>query len=134
MVWRKPLLIAIIREPQHPSQRFPLRGQVAQLVERSPEKAGVGGSIPSLATIVFNHLCLIFISESSAFPASNWNTYGIRGALLFASRTQRRIGQHGGMWQVVQRERRSDETVTRQSQLPTNGLGKRKPPLKTSKI
>ncbi len=25
-------------------------GQVAQLVERSPEKAGVGGSIPSLAT------------------------------------------------------------------------------------
>src|SRR5579872_1852214 len=27
------------------------RGQIAQLVERSPEKAGVGGSIPSLATI-----------------------------------------------------------------------------------
>ena len=27
-----------------------LPGQVAQLVERSPEKAGVGGSIPSLAT------------------------------------------------------------------------------------
>ena len=26
------------------------RGQVAQSVERSPEKAGVGGSIPSLAT------------------------------------------------------------------------------------
>jgi hypothetical protein len=26
-------------------------GQVAQLVERSPEKAGVGGSTPSLATI-----------------------------------------------------------------------------------
>ena len=25
-------------------------GQVAQLVERGPEKAGVGGSIPSLAT------------------------------------------------------------------------------------
>jgi hypothetical protein len=31
-------------------------GQVAQLVERGPEKAGVGGSIPSLATIPFNHL------------------------------------------------------------------------------
>ena len=30
--------------------RFP-SGQVAQLVERSPEKAGVGGSIPSLATM-----------------------------------------------------------------------------------
>ena len=27
------------------------RGQVAQVVERSPEKAGVGGSTPSLATI-----------------------------------------------------------------------------------
>ena len=26
-------------------------GQIAQLVERSPEKAGVGGSNPSLATI-----------------------------------------------------------------------------------
>ena len=32
------------------------RGQVAQMVERSPEKAGVGGSIPSLATMVSNHL------------------------------------------------------------------------------
>ncbi len=28
-------------------------GQVAQLVERGPEKAGVGGSIPSLATTIF---------------------------------------------------------------------------------
>jgi hypothetical protein len=27
-----------------------MTGQVAQLVERGPEKAGVGGSIPSLAT------------------------------------------------------------------------------------
>jgi hypothetical protein len=27
-------------------------GQVAQLVERSPEKAGVGGSIPSLAILL----------------------------------------------------------------------------------
>ena len=35
-------------------------GQVAQLVERGPEKAGVGGSIPSLATI-FSHA---FISAS----------------------------------------------------------------------
>ncbi len=39
--------------------RFPVRlcsacaemfGQIAQLVERGPEKAGVGGSSPSLAT------------------------------------------------------------------------------------
>jgi len=29
---------------------FSKRGQVAQVVERSPEKAGVGGSTPSLAT------------------------------------------------------------------------------------
>ncbi len=38
-----------------PSLYFPVffhqPGQVAQLVERGPEKAGVGGSIPSLATI-----------------------------------------------------------------------------------
>src|SRR6516225_2753669 len=34
------------------------RGQVAQVVERSPEKAGVGGSTPSLATksLRFNRL------------------------------------------------------------------------------
>ena len=31
-------------------------GQVAQVVERSPEKAGVGGSTPSLATTSFNWL------------------------------------------------------------------------------
>ena len=34
-----------------PSRPVRACGQVAQLVERSPEKAGVGGSIPSLATI-----------------------------------------------------------------------------------
>ena len=33
-------------------------GQVAQLVERGPEKAGVGGSIPSLATNTFNNLAI----------------------------------------------------------------------------
>ncbi len=33
-------------------QRNCERGQVAQVVERSPEKAGVGGSTPSLATII----------------------------------------------------------------------------------
>ena len=39
--------------------KFALRsqGQVAQLVERSPEKAGVGGSSPSLATIFFLFDC-----------------------------------------------------------------------------
>ncbi len=33
------------------------RGQVAQVVERSPEKAGVGGSTPSLATM-FSTICI----------------------------------------------------------------------------
>ena len=40
--------IPILQIPHSPN------GQVAQLVERGPEKAGVGGSIPSLATILFN--------------------------------------------------------------------------------
>ena len=34
-------------------------GQVAQLVERSPEKAGVGGSSPSLATIIPKRLVIL---------------------------------------------------------------------------
>jgi hypothetical protein len=38
------------RSPQLASVRSRKRGQVAQVVERSPEKAGVGGSTPSLAT------------------------------------------------------------------------------------
>ena len=33
-----------------------VNGQVAQLVEQSPEKACVGGSIPSLATTFFWYL------------------------------------------------------------------------------
>ena len=37
-------------------REHPRSGQVAQVVERSPEKAGVGGSTPSLATIKSNHL------------------------------------------------------------------------------
>jgi hypothetical protein len=37
-------------------QRVSKRGQVAQVVERSPEKAGVGGSTPSLATIILKNL------------------------------------------------------------------------------
>ena len=37
-------------------ERVSKRGQVAQVVERSPEKAGVGGSTPSLATIISKQL------------------------------------------------------------------------------
>ena len=40
-------------------------GQVAQLVERSPEKAGVGGSIPSLATTFSITYSLAFASVCS---------------------------------------------------------------------
>jgi hypothetical protein len=42
--------------PQYSSPRIRACGQVAQLVERSPEKAGVGGSTPSLATIILSDL------------------------------------------------------------------------------
>jgi hypothetical protein len=41
-------------------------GQVAQLVERSPEKAGVGGSIPSLAT-TFSSTYRLFQFHSDSF-------------------------------------------------------------------
>jgi hypothetical protein len=40
--------------------RVSKRGQVAQVVERSPEKAGVGGSTPSLATIIPKNLTEIW--------------------------------------------------------------------------
>jgi hypothetical protein len=44
----------VYRSTLHP--RIRVCGQVAQLVERSPEKAGVGGSTPSLATIIPKNL------------------------------------------------------------------------------
>ena len=45
------------RSSQEPAgASAPGSGQVAQVVERSPEKAGVGGSTPSLATISLNGL------------------------------------------------------------------------------
>ncbi len=47
-------------------------GQVAQLVERSPEKAGVGGSIPSLATICLSP------PESAALGVSAGKRSGAR--------------------------------------------------------
>ena len=46
-------------------------GQVAQLVERSPEKAGVGGSIPSLATIIPKKLASFVTNPSSQHLVSN---------------------------------------------------------------
>src|SRR5579872_1267953 len=48
------------------AQRVAKCGQVAQVVERSPEKAGVGGSTPSLAT---------------TFSAEAWQLQSFRKAL-----------------------------------------------------
>ena len=45
------------------------RGQVAQVVERSPEKAGVGGSTPSLATMFSKVLAEIGRQESGKIAA-----------------------------------------------------------------
>ena len=54
-------------------------GQVAQLVERGPEKAGVGGSIPSLATNIFNNLAIakkrVRISRAYNTRTSVWLTF-----------------------------------------------------------
>src|ERR1041384_7920072 len=48
--------LTVIQPYSYTTPLFPPSGQVAQLVERGPEKAGVGGSIPSLATINLNNL------------------------------------------------------------------------------
>ena len=42
------------------------------MVERSPEKAGVGGSIPSLATISFNELAISVVTAL----VSIWSAIG----------------------------------------------------------
>ena len=47
-------------------------GQVAQLVERGPEKAGVGGSIPSLATTPFNNLAFCAAAVIRLWRAERW--------------------------------------------------------------
>ncbi len=50
-----------------PADKFSQHGQVAQVVERSPEKAGVGGSTPSLATI-FSITC----TSCNSLFGCNW--------------------------------------------------------------
>jgi hypothetical protein len=50
------------------------------LVERGPEKAGVGGSIPSLATINFNNLQIAKnIQKSSREQYANIRLANVRG-------------------------------------------------------
>jgi hypothetical protein len=43
-------MLTVVLLTPYTTRSFQPVGQVAQLVERGPEKAGVGGSIPSLAT------------------------------------------------------------------------------------
>jgi hypothetical protein len=64
------------------SSRTSQHGQVAQVVERSPEKAGVGGSTPSLATIfsiTYGRSTLSSLSHSvpnfSGFPGKVASTF-----------------------------------------------------------
>jgi hypothetical protein len=70
------------------------------LVERGPEKAGVGGSIPSLATISFNKLAIakmhVRISRANntrtsvalnfTFGAVRLNNFPIRRVLLVVAK------------------------------------------------
>ena len=56
-------------------------GQVAQVVERSPEKAGVGGSTPSLATI----LSITCASRVSLFGC-NWLQFPSKLQLILVPR------------------------------------------------
>ena len=58
-------------------------GQVDKLVVRSPEKAGVGGSTPSLATILFKYLR---IAGSSGFGFIRVQFTSCTAPPLFAAR------------------------------------------------
>ena len=51
--------LTVVLPNPYTTRSFRTVGQVAQLVERGPEKAGVGGSIPSLATNIFNNLATV---------------------------------------------------------------------------
>ena len=71
------------------------RGQVAQSVERSPEKAGVGGSIPSLAT-------MFSITYRHSIPGfgSNWFQFWPADSCLIAS-SVRHSPQLNSLLQIV---------------------------------
>jgi hypothetical protein len=68
-------------------------GQVAQLVERGPEKAGVGGSIPSLATILFNNLAPLKKTRKK-FRAYHRRT-SVRHISLFGVARSNKRATHG---------------------------------------
>jgi len=76
------------------------------LVERGPEKAGVGGSIPSLATINFNNLASLknrvkisrahntrtFSFHNSSFGAARSNDFQLSQLVLLVLAMSCRIG------------------------------------------
>ncbi len=60
----------------NPSENHVSVAAVAQVVERSPEKAGVGGSTPSRGTKSFNHLALLlprFCYHLLPIQFANWD-------------------------------------------------------------
>ena len=70
------------------SSHFPVFGSPTATIEvagntgnPSSEKAGVGGSIPSLATIIANRLACFFIFAS----ASNWSAPGGKLSLFLSN-------------------------------------------------
>ena len=80
------------------TEDFP--GQVAQLVERSPEKAGVGGSIPSLATTPKQYKVRLLTSRTlpattpqNASLESIWSPNSATFASMLARDTGRRRSQ-----------------------------------------
>ena len=64
------------------------------MVERGPEKAGVGGSIPSLATISLNSNFDVFRAALWVLRAAQWNRHaalrkaGVGGSIPSLATTQ----------------------------------------------
>jgi hypothetical protein len=72
-------------------------GQVAQVVERSPEKAGVGGSTPSLATIFIKYFRTPQTSILSHSVTQNLRLPGVASqltAICGAPQTTTHSGRH----------------------------------------
>ena len=100
------------------TQLFPLCGQVAQLVERSPEKAGVGGSIPSLATIFFSSLQIsraVFRGSSTLnYLEPLWNQADATTRLLALYFPMRTSFDHATMFRIASSDTRTpqDQAIT----------------------
>ena len=89
-------------------------GQVAQLVERSPEKAGVGGSIPSLATISIRSTGIKtqqFESVSSVRTCLGKSKSRSAGLQLFTNDPSQRVFEPRSLTLKVFPQRRVDERL-----------------------